>query len=236
MILATPLNLVAGGTYAELKEDKVRLSKAFFRANAFLVRTGFLLAGIFALVAPEFIVLALGERWLPMLDAFRLMLIFTMFDPMKRTVADLFVAVGHPEKVVGARIVQLIVMIGGLFLFAPLFGITGVALAVDIMLVVGIGLLLWNARPFVTFSVKKLFLMPGLTLGVGLLIARAAILLPGVAGSPWRTGPVKATVFVVVYGVMLFLLERNQTMRMMSIFVNLLPQRLRNLVGKSRMG
>jgi O-antigen/teichoic acid export membrane protein len=233
MILATPINLVAGGTYAELKEDKVRLSKAFFRTNAFLVRTGFLLAGIFALTAPEFILLALGPRWLPMLEAFRLMLIFTMFDPMKRTIADLFIAVGRPEKIVRARIVQLVVMAVGLYLLAPIFGIVGVALAVDIMLVVGISLLVWQARAYVTFSVRQLFLVPGLTLAAGLIVGRAAIMLPGVAGSPWRTGPVKAIVFLVVYGLLLFLMERKQTMRMVAVFVKFLPQRFRNYPFKS---
>ena len=100
-----------------------------------------------------------------MLDAFRLMLIFTMFDPMKRTIADLFIAVGRPEKIARSRIIQLVVMVGGLFLLAPPFGITGVALAVDIMVVVGIGLLLWQAREYVTFSITRLFFMPGLALG-----------------------------------------------------------------------
>jgi O-antigen/teichoic acid export membrane protein len=223
MILATPINLVAGGTYAELKEDGLRLSKAFFRTNAFLVRTGFLLAGIFALVSREFIILALGDKWLPMLAPFRLMLIFTMFDPMKMTIADLFVAVGRPEKIVRARIIQLIVMVGGLLLLAPTLGITGVALAVDVMLVVGIGLLLWQAREFVQFSVRQLFLIPALALAVslsaGFLIARA----PFVPDSHWVTALVKLAVFVPVYGGFFVMLEWRQTKRMVEIFLKIMP-------------
>jgi O-antigen/teichoic acid export membrane protein len=223
MILATPINLVAGGTYAELKEDGLRLSKAFFRTNAFLVRTGFLLAGIFALVSREFIILALGDKWLPMLAPFRLMLIFTMFDPRKMTIADLFVAVGRPEKIVRARIIQLIVMVGGLLLLAPTLGITGVALAVDVMLVVGIGLLLWQAREFVQFSVRQLFLIPALALAVslsaGFLIARA----PFVPDSHWVTALVKLAVFVSVYGGFFVMLEWRQTKRMVEIFLKIMP-------------
>jgi len=71
-VLATPVNLVAGGAYAELKEDRARLSRAFVRINALLLRSGFFLAGLIALVAPEFIRLMLGTKWLPMLAAFRL--------------------------------------------------------------------------------------------------------------------------------------------------------------------
>jgi O-antigen/teichoic acid export membrane protein len=223
MILATPINLVAGGTYAELKEDGVRLSKAFFRTNAFLVRTGFLLAGVFALVAREFIVLAIGARWLPMLDAFRLMLIFTMFDPMKMTIADLFVAVGRPEKIVRARVVQLLVMVGGLILLAPPLGITGVALAVDIMLVVGIGLLLWQAREFVQFSVRQLFLVPVLALAVGLGAGFLIVRAPFIPESHWVTALTKLLIFLPIYGGILLLLEWRQTMRMFDVFRNSMP-------------
>jgi O-antigen/teichoic acid export membrane protein len=77
-LLGLPINAVAGGTYAELKGDRRRLSEAFFRTNAFLVRTGFFLSALAALIAPEFIRLLLGEKWLPMLDAYRLMLVFAL--------------------------------------------------------------------------------------------------------------------------------------------------------------
>ena len=53
---------------------------------------------------------------MPMLDAFRLMLVFTLFDPIKITVANLFIAVGEPEKVVRTRFIQAAVLIAGLFL------------------------------------------------------------------------------------------------------------------------
>jgi PST family polysaccharide transporter len=124
-ILASSVNKVATGTYAELAQKRKSLSQAFFRTNAFLVRTGFLIAGLLALVAPEFIRILLDETWLPMVNTFRLMLIFTLLDPIKVTVANLFVAVGKPEKVARARGVQFIVLLAGLFSLGPTFGIDG---------------------------------------------------------------------------------------------------------------
>jgi len=215
-ILAAPVNAVVGGTYAELQEDRERLSRAFFRTNAFLVRTGFLLAGLLALVAPEFIRLALGTRWLPMLDAFRLMLVFTLLDPIKMTVANLFVAVGRPDQVVEARAIQLAALAVGLFLLGPWLGITGVALAVDVMLVIGIAILLRWARAYVDFSIRRLFLVPVLGLASGLLLARGISTLPEIAGSDWRTGSVKIGVFLLIYGIALLGLERRQLSEMLS--------------------
>jgi O-antigen/teichoic acid export membrane protein len=182
-----------------------------------------LLAGIFALVAREFIVLAIGARWLPMLDAFRLMLIFTMFDPMKMTIADLFVAVGRPEKIVWARVAQLVVMVGGLILLAPPLGITGVALAVNLMLVVGIGLLLWQAREFAQFSVRRMFLVPVLALGLGLGAGFLVVRAPFVPDSHWITAAVKIIIFVPIYSGILLLLEWQQTTRMINLALKILP-------------
>ncbi|RME51257.1 MAG: hypothetical protein D6796_01365 [Caldilineae bacterium] len=215
-VLATPVNTVAGGTYAELKGDRRRLSQAFFRVNAFLVRSGFLFAGVLWLVAPEFIRLLLGAKWLPMLSAFRLMLVFTLFDPMKLTVANLFIAVGRPEQIVWARTAQLAVMVGGLFLLGPPLGITGVALAVDVMLVVGIALLFWMARAHVDFSLGRLFAAPGVALAAGVLLGYGAGRLPAVTASDWTSGLAKGVVFAVVYGLILLALERRQLLEMLA--------------------
>jgi len=217
MILAQSVNKVATGTYAEVAQNRKRLSQAFFRTNALLIRSGFFLAGILALVAPEFIRILLGPKWLPMLDAFRLMLVFTLFDPIKMTVANLFLAVGRPEEVLRARAIQLAVMVVGLFALGPLWGIAGVALAVDVMLVVGIAILLYQSRKYVDFSIKTLFLAPGIGVILGMALARLAIALPGIMGSPWRTGIVKAAVFTLTYGGTLLLLERRRLLEMFSV-------------------
>jgi O-antigen/teichoic acid export membrane protein len=216
-ILAAPLNSVAAGTYAELKQDRKRLSQAFFRTNALLVRTGFFLGGILALVAPEFIRLLLGPKWLPMLDAFRLMLVYTLLDPIKITVASVITTSGAPEKVVRARTIQLVVLVIGLVALGPVFGIVGVAVAVDLMLVVGVLILLWEARRFVDFSWFRLFAVPALALAVGLLASRLAMMLPGALQSDWVSGTVKAATFSVLYVGILVGLERENVRMLVDV-------------------
>jgi O-antigen/teichoic acid export membrane protein len=216
-LLARAIDEVAVGAYAELKHDRRRLSQAFFRTNALLVRTSFFLAGGFALIAPEFILIFLTEKWLSMLTTFQLMLLFTLLDPIKLTVGLLFNAVGKPQVVLRARIIQFVVLIVLLYLLGFRWGIAGVALAVDLMLLAGLGYLFWFARFEVDFSVWRLFAVPSLGIVTGLFLGWVSGQLLGDV-SPWLSGFTKGVVFVAVYGVVLMLWERNE-MRQMLQFV-----------------
>jgi O-antigen/teichoic acid export membrane protein len=207
-IVAAPIDRVIIGTYAELKGDRKRLSQAFFRGSALLIRSGFFVAGVLVLVSPEFIRIALTDKWMPMLDAFQLMLVYTLFDPLKASIAALFVAVGKPNQVMFARAVQFSVLVAGLFVLGPSFNINGIALAVDLMLVVGIALLLWRARIYVDYSIGKLLGIPLLAVGAGIALAAMGRSMIPIA-SDWLAGGVKIIAFSIVYLGILALLERE---------------------------
>ncbi|RLC81224.1 MAG: hypothetical protein DRJ03_08270 [Chloroflexi bacterium] len=226
-ILAAPVNAVATGSYAELKGQRVRLSKAFFRVNALLVRSGFLFAGLFILAAPEYIRLVLGPKWLPMLGIFRLMLAFTLLDPIKATVGNLFIAVGRPEVVVRARFVQLIILVLGLLVFGTLWGLTGVALAVDAMAVIGMAVLFKQARVHVDFSLGRLFGAPSLALALGMLLTYGVATLPGIFSSDWQTAIVKTALFFLTYSGTLLISERDQISEMWLMFLSLASRKTR---------
>jgi O-antigen/teichoic acid export membrane protein len=180
------------------------------QVNSLMIRSGFLLAGLLALAAPEIIRIVLGDKWMPMLDAFRLMLVYTLFDPIKQTVANLFNAMGLPETVVQIRAVQFLVMVSGLFLLGFRFGIAGIALAVDIMLVFGIILFFQKAKTHVDYSLKELLVTPTVALFFGLVTGFVAAQWHGIAGNDWLAGAAKAILFTIVYGSILMLWDRRQ--------------------------
>jgi O-antigen/teichoic acid export membrane protein len=232
-ILANPLTRVVGGTYAQLADDRKRLSQAFSWVNVLLARANFWVAAMVWLVAPEFIRLAIGVKWLPMLEAFRLMLVYTLFDPVKSMVGSLISQCGAPERVIRARTIQLIVMFIGLFALGPRLGIAGVALAVDIMLVLGVFLLYAEARRFVDFSLKRFYAIPALALGMGIAAVYVALALPGVTSSDWLSSAVKVLVFSSVYVGILLLLEREQLFQIATVLLKPLWTQLR-LGGAAR--
>lgn len=210
IILADPIAVVTTGVYAELKGDRLRLSQAFFRVNALLARSGFFLAGWLALTAPQLILVVLGEKWLPMLPAFRLMLIYTLGDPVKLTVASVLVASGTPEQTAWARSAQMLTLIAGLLLLGPRYGIVGVALAVDAMLVVGLTMLLTFARRHVDFSALRLFGAPAVALLVGLTFGIAAGSFSRFAIYNLALVVLQTAVYVLGYAITLLVLERRE--------------------------
>jgi O-antigen/teichoic acid export membrane protein len=123
------------------------------------------------------------------------------------------------------RLVQLLVMIAGLFALGPSMGITGVALAVDLMLVVGIILLLWQARAYVDYSPRRMFLVPVLALALALVSAQAVLNIMELGESLWLTGAVKGAVFSLTYAALILLLEWNQLPMLWGIVKEILPKR-----------
>lgn len=212
-ILAAPVTMVAGGAFAELAHDRVQLSKAFFRTLALLVRAGFLLSGWLVLIAPEFVTILLGEKWLPMVPIFRLLSVFALLDPVRDTLGTVFIAVGQPGRLLRFRLIQLGVLLVGLAVLGSLWGTVGVALAVDSMLAVGIALLVWAARPWVDFSPLRLFAAPSLALVVA-MVAALGVLAWAAPANPWLSGLLKSAVFVGLYAAVLLLAEREQLMQM----------------------
>ncbi|HLV36402.1 MAG TPA: oligosaccharide flippase family protein [Spirillospora sp.] len=237
--LASPINNVAAGIYAELVGDSETLSRAFARINVLMIRSGFFLAGAMALIAPELIHILIGERWLPMIDAFRLMLIFALFDPMKQTIGSLFTAVGKPGLLARVRFIQFIAMILGLFALGPLLGIAGVALAVNLMLAVGIALLLRYARVYVQFSLKQFFAVPLLAVGLGLAAGSLALVWLEMPLPVWVSAGLKFTVFTISYALVLLVWDRQNVrdaLQLVHKYVLVRPQRKRSPEPESKTG
>lgn len=169
MVLSASVTPVVTGTFAQLKHDREKLASVFFHTICIVIRAGFLLTGVFAAAAPELIVLVIGSKWLPMVDTFRILLVFTLFDPVRLIVNSLYIAVGRPGSLVRVRMVQVCVFGVLIFVSGRYFGIAGVAWAMVLMLFTGLIILLVQARRFVSFSMVKMFAPPCAAAAAGLV-------------------------------------------------------------------
>jgi hypothetical protein len=136
------------------------------------------------------------------------MLVFALIDPIRNATANLFIAVGEPQRIVWTRAEQLGVLVAGLFVLGLRWGVNGAALAVDVMLLAGTALFLWQARLFVDFSLWRLFGPPTMGLAAGFLLAWGGAALVGPQPG-WLEPLVKLAAYTAGYGLALLLLERE---------------------------
>ena len=208
-VVSGPILDVFFPTFAHLQDDRLRLSRAFFRATSLIVRAGCLFSLVFILTAPEFIRIFLKDTWLPMQTTFQLMIIYTLLDPISLAAQRLLTATGYPNLVLNTRILQTVLFIPSVILFAAWWGIEGVALAADVMVLIGTVWIFRHTFQVVDYSLRQLWFWPL----VALTITGGAIwaLNPFWAGlSLWAAMIAKIVLIPLLFGGILLLTEREQ--------------------------
>jgi O-antigen/teichoic acid export membrane protein len=170
-IISDPLTKVVFPLFAKLQDNRVQLSKAYFRFSSLVIRVSFLLGGILILGSPDFVYVILGEKWEPMITTFQLMIIYVLLDPLVVISANLSQATGHPDFWTRARVIQVLVFIPAVILGNQMWQINGVALATDVVLLIGLVWLFCQNRRLVDFSLKALFGFPTIAFLLGIIIS-----------------------------------------------------------------
>jgi len=119
----------------------------------------------------------------------------------------------------------------GLYTLGTRWGITGVAVVVDGVLLIGLVWLLGRARAHVDFSARRLFGAPAVALLAGAAAALGAPWLacrlsPGLCSSVWLLGGLKMAGFAGVYVGLLLALEGREALN--------LAREMRSAMGGSR--
>ena len=219
-IVSEPVVNVLFPTFAQVQDDRERLAKAYFRVSSLIVRIGFLFAGVFVLAAPEFVAVFLGEKWTAMVLTFQLMIVYALLDPLLSVSANLVNAIGRPDFNTRARMVQFVYFLPAVVLGARWWGINGVALAMDVMLLIGVTLVLYQSRELVSVSYRRMLLTPSVALLVAVLVTGVvSTLLPDRALVKLA---VKAAVCGICYALILFVVERDDLVEQLRLLARLL--------------
>jgi len=209
-VIANPILSVFYSTFSRLQADRLRLSRAFFRATSLMVRTSFYFSLLFVLPSPEFVAL-LGDKWLPMLRTFQLMIAYTLLDPLSLGASNLLIALGYPEYIVRTRVLQVVFFVPAVILLGSWLGIEGVALAADLMVVIGVVILFWLTHRYVDYSARRLWGWPLVALGVTTAVILLLTSLPGwLLLNTWVKILAKSFIITAAYGGILWLVEREQ--------------------------
>ena len=219
-LAANPLLTVFFPTFARLQSDRARLSKAFVRSSAIIIRFGLWIALLFIIMAPE-LILFLGEEWYPMLLTLQLMVVYTMLDPASLVASNLLIAVGYPGKLARTRLVQALFFVPAVVLLGQWQGIEGVAIAANLMILLGIVILYGQVREFVDFSAARLWVRPLLAMAVtGGIVWLGETYWGDTA--VWLAVILKGSLITGIYFALLFLLERKESVNNWSLLKNIM--------------
>ncbi len=174
-LVATSMVTVMTPVFARLQHDRNRLSKAYFRVMSLLVRVGLAMGGLILLLTPEFIYYLLGSKWIPMTVTLQLMALYMVLDPLVMISNNLLYAVGRPEMVARVRLGQLAFFVPAVIVGARVWGINGVALAADMMLLMGLGALHRHTRKVAVYSLARMVGWPIVAAGLATIITGSTL-------------------------------------------------------------
>ena len=209
-VLSRPFGLVVGGTLAELREQPMKLSAAVSRITRLLFHGSCLLAGLTGVVAPELIELLIGEKWLPMVTPFRILLIAFLFNPVTGILSQLAIALGRPGGLMKIRLVQLGALVTTMVLLAPRWHLAGVSIALLVSSYSGLVLLILAFRADVDIAPGSLFAKPLLALLLGIAASLGVATLVTGHAPLWLKIVAEAGAFLTAYLSILWLMERAQ--------------------------
>jgi O-antigen/teichoic acid export membrane protein len=162
---------VAFPVYAAVQHDRERLTEAFGSVMGLIVLFSAPAAVGLAYLAPEFVEVVFGPKWMPMVPLVRWLLVYELLRPLFDDIGELFTAIGEPKKIGYIQVIQAGVV---LVITPPLvlgFQAAGAAVAVGLAMLVGVALAYLLLRPHVTLDAGRLIVVP---IGLCLLAAGLA--------------------------------------------------------------
>ena len=124
------LSRVAFPAYSKLQDNTPKLGIAYLKVVRFVAFLTMPLAGgIFAL-GPQFTQIFLGEKWMPMVPALRILAIAMIIKPVVATGSALYNAVGRPRLTFMTILATSIVLTTAIYPLTVLWGLSGAAWAV----------------------------------------------------------------------------------------------------------
>jgi O-antigen/teichoic acid export membrane protein len=217
-IIGVPIAGVALPAFAQGQNDRLVLSKSYFRFSSFIIRLGFLVAGVFVLIAREFVTLVLGARWTPMVLTFQIMAVYMLLQPFFNLSTNLMVAVGRPRVNMHTLIIQAAFFVPAVILANKWFRVNGVAVVTNLVLIIGLAYMLRQAKDAVDFSFKEMVVVPSIAFLTGGLLAW---LLSSFASNEVVRLVGKALVYTFVYNSLLLLFERKKYVEQLRIVVDI---------------
>jgi lipopolysaccharide exporter len=119
------ISQVSFPVYSKLQDDLPRLRDAFMRVLKLTAFISFPLAAFILILAPEFTLLFLGEKWMPIVPAMRILVMAGALRSLVASTCSIFRAIGKPRIETMWQIIRFIIIVILIYPLTDKYGISG---------------------------------------------------------------------------------------------------------------
>ena len=116
--------------YSKLQDNISNLREAYLKVLQVTAFLSFPIAGLIFVLAHDFTMIFLGEKWMPMVPAMMVLVWWGLIRSIGATMGPVFQAVGKPDILTKLSFVRLIILIILIYPLSMKWGITGTSFAV----------------------------------------------------------------------------------------------------------
>jgi len=162
--IAPMISQVTFPAFSKMQTDLKKIREAYWRVLQTVVFISLPLAGaIFALSAP-FVKVFLGDKWLPIVGAMRVLCIVAALRVILNTYGSLFAGIGKPQEITKIAAINVVVLALAIYPLTLKFGIAGTASALALSFSASTTYGTWKAHHIVGipyFKFGKTIMLPG---------------------------------------------------------------------------
>ncbi len=229
-------------SYAMIKDDKPRLTRAYLKSTNMVFLTIVPISVGMAITAPLLVPILLGEQWLPMIPAWQMFSLFGLTRPVSTNSSPIFMAVGQPQRNLSASFVLLVILLPLLYFLVDPYGIVGAAAAVSIAHLIAMIFNIFQVEQILPGTARKTFTQSIPFLVSSSVMALVVLLLKGpitalTGGTNLAALILQVAAGAIVYITLTLVLQRTLVMEIYELIVvalrldkrwpRLLPQHLR---------
>ena len=124
------ISRVSFPAYSKLQDDISKLREAYLKVLQFTAFLSFPIAGLIFVLAPDFTMIFLGEKWMPMVPAMQVLVFWGVIRSMAGVNSSILQAVKRPDIITKLNAIKLPILAILIYPLSMKWGIMGTSLAV----------------------------------------------------------------------------------------------------------
>ncbi|RKZ30306.1 lipopolysaccharide biosynthesis protein [bacterium] len=116
--------------YSKLQDNIENLRKAYLDTIQLIAFFSFLIGGLIFILAGDFVVIFIGDKWLPMVSSVMVLVVYASIRSIGAATGPLFQAVGRPQISTNIQIGKLILLVAIIYPLSARWGILGTSWAI----------------------------------------------------------------------------------------------------------